>query len=110
MRRARTTSIAWYSETFDGTEREYEVRGHCIPGEPDVWYLKNGDPGYPGSPPEVDDVSLWMDGKEIPEADWEKHGFVWEKLRNRIEDDLFERAAEDDQSDYEDAQENRRDD
>lgn len=29
-----------------------EITGEYSPGTPDVWYLRNGDPGYPGDPEE----------------------------------------------------------
>ena len=31
-----------------------EIEYDYSPGTPDVWYLPNGDPGYPGDPPEMD--------------------------------------------------------
>jgi hypothetical protein len=37
-----------------GVYGEAEVSFTYSPGTPDVWYMPNGDPGYPGEPPEVD--------------------------------------------------------
>lgn len=34
------------------------------PGTPDVWYLSNGDPGYPGDPPELEFEALTVDGND----------------------------------------------
>ena len=31
-----------------------EIESTYTPGTPDVWYLRNGDPGYPGDPPEIE--------------------------------------------------------
>lgn len=35
------------------------VEGIYDPGTPDVYYLRNGDPGYPGDPPSVECVSCY---------------------------------------------------
>jgi len=44
-----------------GFDLEFEVVAHYSPGTPDVFYLPNGDPGYPGDPAELDitRISLW---------------------------------------------------
>lgn len=33
---------------------EHEITFTYMPATPDVFYLRNGDPGYPGDPAEVD--------------------------------------------------------
>lgn len=38
--------------TINVGQAELEVTGKYYPGTPDVWYLPNGDPGYPGDPEE----------------------------------------------------------
>lgn len=37
-----------------------EVEGVYYPGEPMIWTLPNGDPGYPGSPSEfhIEDIKI----------------------------------------------------
>ncbi len=39
-------------------EQEVKVKYTFSPGTPDVTYLKNGDPGYPGYPSEVEILSM----------------------------------------------------
>jgi len=39
-------------------EIEVEVEFDYTPETPDVWYLPNGDPGYPGTDAEVDVTSI----------------------------------------------------
>lgn len=46
--------------------------GEYSPGTPDVWYLRNGDPGYPGDPPEIDIHTLIMDDKELSREEIDK--------------------------------------
>ena len=39
------------------------------PGEPEVWTLSNGDPGHPGSGPEVDVLSIQDEfGNTVPDS------------------------------------------
>lgn len=39
------------------------------PGEPEVWTYSNGDPGHPGSGPEVDILSIQDEnGNTVPDA------------------------------------------
>lgn len=43
-------------------EQEVEVTGTYAPGTPDVMYLPNGDPGYPGDPEEFEITKvMWGD-------------------------------------------------
>jgi len=107
MSHSRKTEITWTSDTLDGVEREYVVKGTCCPGEPDVWYLPNGDPGYPGSPPEVEDVELWFNGKKVPESEWERHGFTDSEIES-LESRLFKQAAKDGQDAEADAADHKR--
>jgi len=39
------------------------VEANYIPGAPDVWYMSNGDPGYPGDSAEVE-ITLISDGEK----------------------------------------------
>ena len=47
-------------------EQEAEIEYTYTPGTPDVMYMPNGDPGYPGDPPEFEITSLKVFGVEIP--------------------------------------------
>ena len=64
MRSTRVT-VTTSVEQPDGTEVEIEVTASVSPGEPEVRYQRNGDPGWPGSGPEVDLLSAkGDDGKD----------------------------------------------
>ena len=49
--------------TIGGTELfvEYEY----TPEEPMVWTYRNGDPGHPGTPAQIDIAFVWLGDKEI---------------------------------------------
>ena len=53
---------------LDEEEFEVEVEYDYTPGSPDVMYLPNGDPGYPGDEEEAEitAVTTWR-GKEVLE-------------------------------------------
>lgn len=51
------------------------------PGTPDVWYLPNGDPGYPGDPAELEIHELTVDDKDA--------SFM---LDSRFEQDIYDAA------------------
>ena len=52
----------------EGAEIEVEVTFNYRPGRPAVWYLRNGDPGYPADPCEIEFVSArpFCNGKPAP--------------------------------------------
>ena len=52
--------IAERSGSYNGMdwEAEYEITFEYRPGRPAVMYLRNGDPGYPADPPEIELVSV----------------------------------------------------
>lgn len=39
-------------------EIEFEIEFDYRPATPDVWYLPNGDPGYPGDPEEIETTEV----------------------------------------------------
>ena len=41
-------------------EVEFEIEFDYRPATPDVWYLRNGDPGYPGDPEEIEMTKVWI--------------------------------------------------
>lgn len=49
-------------------EIECRITFRHTPGEPDRWYLRNGDPGYPGHPDEIDfiDAERYRNGRPAP--------------------------------------------
>ena len=66
---------------------EFEVSYTYTPATPDVWYLPNGDPGYPGDPAEADIQSIKLWGVDMLEA-------MPEKIFQQIYDRVLEEAAE----------------
>lgn len=80
-----------FSQIVDlGILGEIEVEVTCAysPGTPDVWYMPNGDPGYPGDPaeceilkviaPNGENITFLFDGNDafetlIAEEAWEKY-------------------------------------
>lgn len=56
------------------------------PGTPDVMYLSNGDPGYPGSPAELEIVSAELeDGTKLTDADFADIDATTDRLADVIE-------------------------
>lgn len=48
-------------------EMQLSVDFNYTPATPDVFYLPNGDPGYPGEPAELEVTAVWLvsaDGKQ----------------------------------------------
>lgn len=76
---------------------------HYTPGTPDVWYLRNGDPGYPGDPEEIEieririgqeDVTellatLWVEKRGTITRDI-KYVPVWEILEQKCLEEIYE--------------------
>ena len=50
--------------TFDF--KGYRITGDYFPSTPDVFYMSNGDPGYPGEPEEFEVTKVEKDGVNIP--------------------------------------------
>lgn len=95
-----------YTETLDWSiEREttpgvyvetcYEITVNISPATPDVMYLANGDPGYPGDPGEVEILRIMQGKLNVPEKDWEAYGFTKEELE-RVEEAALEIDSEPD--------------
>jgi hypothetical protein len=49
-------------------EVEVEVVCKYRPGTPDVMYLRNGDPGYPGDPAEIEVIEVYCEGEKVTGA------------------------------------------
>ena len=48
--------------TYSGVT--FEVKFNATPGSPGRMYLANGDPGYPDEPPEVEILSVKLEGND----------------------------------------------
>lgn len=46
--------------TFKQGRHTLQAEFTYLPATPDVHYLPNGDPGYPGDPEEVEPVRMWV--------------------------------------------------
>lgn len=78
-----TVTIWREAETED---LDIEVTADCNPGEDECRYLPNGDPGYPGSPPEITITSAVLaDGTEVTLDESET-----ERAMQLIEEELAE--------------------
>lgn len=75
-----------------------EVSCNITPEDPGCWTLPNGDPGYPGSPAEVEITSIKRGGEEIPDAEFDAL-CADEKWRGYVEDCALEKIAEIDEPD-----------
>lgn len=65
---------------------EIKLTGNFIPSTPDVWYLRNGDPGYPGTDAEMDAIEAHDSKGEIVE--------LTEAETEKAQDALFQAASE----------------
>lgn len=54
MGKRRWPAPVGVSFTVQFDDRTLEVEGSYTPSTPDVHYLRNGDPGYPGDPAELE--------------------------------------------------------
>ena len=43
------------------------VNYNYSPGRPAVMYLRNGDPGYPADPPEIEAMEMKVKGEHVPQ-------------------------------------------
>lgn len=62
--------LEWIVNEGETDERTYEIEYTYQGGTPDVHTLRNGDPGYPGDPPEAEIQSVHLCGKLIDRAFW----------------------------------------
>lgn len=70
-----------------GPHAELVVEYTLTEGTPDVYYLSNGDPGYPGDPEELEwSASLLVDGVEVPlDEDWLNTRFFEDLIREDVQ-------------------------
>ncbi len=71
--------------THNEAEITVEVQADVTPGAPAVWYMPNGDPGYPAEPAECEITSVTdEDGNEYVAV-------LSEYERDRLEETAFEK-------------------
>jgi hypothetical protein len=70
-----------------GVDIDGECKGNFTPSTPDVFYLRNGDPGYPGDPAELEAEEITIEGtyKLTPTE--------LQAFENEYYDDLLDQAA-----------------
>ena len=74
----------------DFGEQEVEVQYSYSAGRPAVMYLRNGDPGYPEEPAELEVLKVFLGKLELPSFLWET-----EHAQNVIIDKLSAYHSED---------------
>ena len=75
-------------ETYIG-ETDATVTVNYWPGRPAVMYLRNGDPGYPEDPDELEIVSMTLNGSPYVPTDAEASDLIDRLLEY---DELYEAA------------------
>jgi hypothetical protein len=65
-------------------EADVLVEYQYVPGRPAVMYLRNGDPGYPADPEEVDILSVFISGH------WIDARVIDAKVRERWEQEIID--------------------
>lgn len=106
MRKPLKSSFSTTIELKTGTEVDVVVEYSYSPATPDVFYLSNGDPGYPGDPEEVEVLSITEDkkgGRVIADDE------IDEKTFESLEERICDAARDEDEARYEAAMEDRAD-
>jgi len=85
--------------TFEETEFTADVSYSFSKGSPAVMYQRNGDPGWPAEPAEIEITGIEVDGQAVPK-------FVYDAISqsDRVLTWLYEHhedTSEDDRADYE---------
>lgn len=113
-------------------EVECVIQATVTPGDPGCRTLRNGDPGYPPTAPELDDIRLILNQHEKDRVAGVLRGYLsnpgreisgvvqgilealsgdaWERAIDEVQEDILQRAAEDDGPDPDDEYDRRRDD
>lgn len=70
----------------DFGEVEAEIEYDYTPSTPDVWYMRNGDPGYPGDPEEItiNFISFQFAGLYMVVNGKHLTGYVYDKICDKI--------------------------
>ena len=85
-------------------EMQFEIEFDYSKGLPGRMYERNGDPGYPEEPPEVEPYKVTLFGVEIPLGD-----FVEAYGQAELDELLFDAVREEHEADREDYAEYLRD-
>ena len=83
---SREISITMWRE-LDDSELEITVTADYTGGTEDVPYLPNGDPGYPGNPPEIEITSAVDENGEDVELDEYETERALEKIQEAADDE-----------------------
>ena len=70
---------------------DIEFEGYATPETPDVFYLSNGDPGYPGSPAEFQITKATWNGVDITAALQKEKDFDWEDIEQQCVNNFFDK-------------------
>lgn len=70
MKRARRVQATMTIERPDG-EHTVQIAADMVPGDPGCRTMRNGDPGWPPSPPEINDLEAWTTGRRFELTDSE---------------------------------------
>jgi len=62
-----------------------DVTGDYSPATPDVWYLPNGDPGYPGESEEFEISAIEYMGKDITDVVGAFNGVLCSSIRSQFD-------------------------
>ena len=81
-----------YGTTLYGDDGEtLKVEFNFHPGTPDVYYLPNGDPGYPGDPPELEILEVRNEAGQVIELSEELEELytlqIFENLNDHLPDE-----------------------
>ncbi len=87
----RTVGTSHYDEALD-IETDIDVECEVTPGEPEVRWQRNGDPGWPGCGPEVEVLSAKSDDGR----DWTETLLADRAWLARVEERAVEALSEDD--------------
>ena len=85
-------TVTRYDEATD-TDLEVEVEFDYFPGTPDVMYMRNGDPGYPGDPEEVSVIEAKLPDGTLTELTEDEEQGLYETALELL-GDAAEAAAE----------------
>lgn len=83
--------------TLWGFDCEAHITFTYSPGRPGTWYKRNGDPGDPPEPDELDIESVKVDGSEVPELSDRQWAIVEQACYDAVAGDEEDREAEADE-------------
>ena len=75
---------------WDEGEAEYTAHFDYSPGRPGVHTLRNGDPGYPDDPPELELTDLERNGVSLPIINDDGDGLLTDAQYERIEAQIWD--------------------